>query len=56
MVPMDSLMCRHNDIMRPSMEACGIDVFGTLQNAGYSPRVLKGFTESLEIIGLVLLD
>lgn len=54
--PLDALKCRHKEIMRPSMEACGIDVFKTLQNAGYNPRVLKDFTESLEIFGLVLLD
>jgi hypothetical protein len=33
-IPMDSLMCRNRDFMRSSMEACGIDVFGTSQNAG----------------------
>ena len=30
---LDILKCRHKDIMRPSMEACGIDAFKTLENA-----------------------
>jgi len=54
--PLDVLSCRHKDIMRPSMEACGIDVFKTLNNAGYSPMVLKDYSEGVELFGLVLLD
>jgi len=52
----DALNCRHKDIMRPSMEACGIDVFKTLDNAGYDPKVLKDYAGTLELFGLVLLD
>jgi predicted metal-binding protein len=54
--PLDSQRCRHKDIMRPSMEACGIDVFKTLENAGYTPEVLKDYSERVELFGLVLLD
>lgn len=54
--PLDALRCRHKDIMRPSMEACGIDVFKTLENAGYDPKVLKDYSERVELFGLVLLD
>ena len=54
--PNDALSCRNKKIMRPSMEACGIDVFWTVRNAGFNPRVLKNYSESVEIIGLVLLD
>jgi len=54
--PLDALRCRHKDIMRPSMEACGIDVFKTLENAGYGPKVLKDYSERVELFGLVLLD
>lgn len=52
----DALRCRHKDTMRPSMEACGIDVFKTLENAGYSPRVLRDYSESVELFGLMLID
>jgi hypothetical protein len=38
------------------MEACGIDVFETLQNAGYTPKVLKDYSEKVELFGLILLD
>ncbi len=54
--PFDMLKCRHKDIMRPSMEACGIDVFKTLKNAGYSLTILKDYAESLVLFGMVLLD
>jgi predicted metal-binding protein len=54
--PLDPLRCRHKDLMRPSMEACGIDVFKTLENAGYSPQVLKSYSESLALFGMVLLE
>jgi predicted metal-binding protein len=53
---MDVLMCRHKEMMRPSMEACGIDVFATLENAGYSPAVFKDYAQRLELFGLVLLE
>jgi predicted metal-binding protein len=53
---MDVLRCRHKDIMRPSLEACGIDVFQTLENAGYAPAVFKDYAHRLELFGLVLLE
>jgi predicted metal-binding protein len=53
---LDSVKCRNKEIMRPSMEACGIDVFKTLQNAGFRPRVLKDCKEMVELFGLILLD
>lgn len=53
---LDALKCRHKEIMRPSMEACGIDVFKTLDNAGYDPKVLNDYAERLELFGMVLLD
>jgi predicted metal-binding protein len=53
---LDSVKCRNKKIMRPSMEACGIDVFKTLQNAGFKPRVLKDCKEMVELFGLILLD
>ncbi len=53
---LDALKCRHKDIMRPSMEACGIDLFKTLENVGYSPRVLKSYSEKVVLFGMVLLE
>ncbi|MDD2754117.1 MAG: DUF2284 domain-containing protein [Methanothrix sp.] len=53
---LDSVKCRNKKTMRPSMEACGIDVFKTLQNAGFRPRVLKDCKEMVELFGLILLD
>jgi predicted metal-binding protein len=53
---LDSVKCKNKETMRPSMEACGIDVFKTLQNAGFRPRVLKDCKEMVELFGLVLLD
>jgi predicted metal-binding protein len=54
--PLDSIKCKNKEIMRPSMEACGIDVFKTLINAGYKPQVLKNTRENVELFGLMLLD
>lgn len=53
---LDSVKCRNKQIMRPSMEACGIDVFKTVKNAGFKPRVLKDGKETFELFGLILLD
>jgi predicted metal-binding protein len=53
---LDSVRCKNKEIMRPSMEACGIDVFKTLQNAGFKPRVLKDCKETVELFGLILID
>ncbi len=53
---LDAVKCRHKDMMRPSLEACGIDVFRTLQNAGYSPKVLKDYMARVELFGMILLD
>jgi predicted metal-binding protein len=54
--PLEPLRCRHKDMMRPSMEACGVDVFKTLENAGYSPQVLKSYSDSVVLFGMVLLE
>jgi predicted metal-binding protein len=53
---LDMLKCRHKDIMRPSMEACGIDVFKTLENAGYDLKILKNYADKLVLFGMVLLE
>jgi len=53
---LDNVKCKNKEIMRPSMEACGIDVFKTVQNAGYKPHVLKDEKNTVELFGLILLD
>ena len=54
--PLDILRCRHKDRMRPSMEGCGVDVFKTLENAGYSPKVIRSYSERIILFGMVLLE
>ena len=51
----DIAFCRHRGQVRPSMEACGIDVFSTVKNAGCNPGVLTSYSQDLEVYGLVLL-
>ena len=52
----DARNCRHKEKVRPSMEACGIDVFGTLERAGYDLSVLDSYSQAASLFGLVLLD
>jgi len=44
--------------MRPGIEACGIDVFITVRNAGYEVEVLKSpYTyRGITLFGLLLLE
>lgn len=48
--------CRRPEEARPSMEACGIDVFQTARNAGLDLFPAKGPKEPCPRVGLVLLD
>ena len=48
--------CKNQKMARPSMEACGIDVFQTARNAGYEIRVVKQETECFKSFGLLLLE
>ena len=54
--PFDARNCRQKEKVRPSMEACGIDVFKTLGRAGYALSVLDSYSEGVALFGLVLLD
>ena len=54
--PFEARNCRHKEKVRPSMEACGIDVFKTLDRAGYHLSVLESYSEGFALFGLVLLD
>ena len=48
--------CAHPQRMRPGMEACGIDVFQTVRNAGYELEVLTSPYEKITFFGLLLLE
>ena len=48
--------CEQQQRMRPSMEACGIDVFKTVRNAGYELEVLTSPDEKITFFGLLLLE
>jgi len=48
--------CKHAQEARPSMEACGIDVYNTLANVGYELRVVKSLKEGCKFCSLILID
>ena len=48
--------CRNAESARPSMESCGIDVFSTVRNNGYSIEVLKDRPYDMNRFGLVLIE
>jgi predicted metal-binding protein len=41
---------------RPSMEACGIDVFGTVRNNGFEIKFLEHKNDYVKYFGLLLLE
>jgi predicted metal-binding protein len=46
--------CKHPELARPSMEACGIDVYATARGAGFRLRVVRTYEEGCSLCGLVL--
>ncbi|HOD15548.1 MAG TPA: DUF2284 domain-containing protein [Spirochaetota bacterium] len=48
--------CRHPDKARPSMEACGIDVYATARAAGYPIEVVKNRKCEENYYGIVLIE
>ena len=48
--------CKYPDKARPSMEACGIDVFQTARSNGFKIEVLKNTTCKANYFGLVLIE
>lgn len=48
--------CPQGDRARPSMEACGIDVYQTARNNGFFIQPLKTKEEPQNIYGLMLVD
>ena len=48
--------CRHPDLARPAMEACGIDVFSTARAAGLPIEVVTSREEPINLYCLLLVD
>lgn len=48
--------CRFPAKARPSMEACGIDVFQTARNSGFFIQTLREKTETQNLYCLILVD
>jgi predicted metal-binding protein len=48
--------CRHPDQARPSMEACGIDVFATARKHGFAIDVVRSHADPQHYFGLVLIE
>jgi predicted metal-binding protein len=48
--------CRHPQEARPSMEACGIDVFATARKQGFTIDVVKSRQDPQHYFGLVLIE
>lgn len=47
--------CRHPELARPSMEACGIDVYSTVRRAGFNIHVLRNRSETPSYYALLLI-
>ncbi|MGV8119458.1 MAG: DUF2284 domain-containing protein [Candidatus Xenobiia bacterium LiM19] len=47
---------RNAHLARPSMEACGIDVYATVRKHGFSIEVVKDRSQPKHYYGLVLVD
>jgi len=48
--------CRHPEEARPSMEACGIDVFATARRHGFTIDVVRRRRDPQHYFGLVLIE
>lgn len=48
--------CEHQDKARPSMEACGIDVFKIVRKVGYEIEVCTSPHEKITFFGLLLIE
>jgi predicted metal-binding protein len=47
--------CKYEDFARPSMEACGIDVYATLANVGFKLEVVRSHDQLCHYCGLILI-
>jgi len=48
--------CRHPQEARPSMEACGIDVFATARKHGFTIDVVRTYKDPQHYYGLVIVE
>ncbi len=48
--------CVNPDLARPSMEACGIDVYQTVRNNGWKLEVVKTRKSLCSYVGLILIE
>jgi len=48
--------CKFSNRTRPSMEACGIDVYQTVRNNGFPIQPLKDKEEDQDRFGVILVD
>lgn len=48
--------CRHPRRARPSMEACGIDVYATARKAGFPIVVVTDYVQRMDLYGLILIE
>jgi predicted metal-binding protein len=48
--------CRHPDLARPAMEACGIDVYATCRNAGIELEVVRNRDARQKYVNLILIE
>lgn len=49
-------LCKHLDKARPSLEACGIDVFQTVRNNGFEIDTLDSLRCKVNLFALVLVE
>jgi len=54
--PVEEGHCLQSERARPSMEACGIDVFTTVRKAGYPIEVVRTRRQYPNYYGLILVD
>jgi len=54
--PVEEGQCRYTERARPSMEACGIDVFSTAKKADFPIEVVRTRRQSPDYYGLILVD
>jgi predicted metal-binding protein len=48
--------CAHPEEARPSMEACGVDVFATVRHAGWEIEVVRDENDVYRLFAVVLVD
>ena len=48
--------CRHGFKARPSMEACGIDVYKTARDNGFPIEVVRSHGDEMNLFGLILVE